>query len=92
MTVAIILSYVIQLLTAAGALGAVMQSLRNHKQVQELKITIDGRMDKLLELATVKGEGVGRAAERADVASELATKTAAAAATAAANVAARQTP
>ncbi len=68
----LVIGYVVQITTALAAVIAAVSTLLNKGALKELKVSIDGRLENLLELSTAKGELVGRAAERADAATELA--------------------
>lgn len=60
------------LFSAVAALGAVLMSFRNSRKIQEVKVTIDGRMDQLLKLTGESQHAAGMKHEKQDVADALA--------------------
>jgi hypothetical protein len=53
-----------QLITAAAAILAVVQSMRNGKKIEDVHISIDGRMDQLLEVSKKVAHSAGVDDER----------------------------
>jgi hypothetical protein len=53
-------------LAAAAAMMAVGVSLFNHFKVQELRVSIDGRMGQLIEATQALGREEGKAAQKAE--------------------------
>lgn len=59
-------------LAAMAGLAAFVSSLRNKSAIADVHVLLNSRLSELILLAGQRGENVGRAAERADVATELA--------------------
>lgn len=55
---------VAEMITALAAVGAVIMGVRNGHKIQEVKITIDGRMEQLLAVTKSEAHAAGTAEER----------------------------
>ena len=57
-------SEIAELITAGAAVGAVVMGVRNGHKIQEVKITIDGRMEQLLAVTKMEAHAAGMKQEK----------------------------